>query len=329
MFNKKQAKERIVDTVPSELKNVLNQGLRSPWMKKNTLDKTLDVFEAYVEFSPTMCQSILESFNEGNRTVKTLNVKQLAAAQSSSWNPELPDNVILFSKEGRLLNGQHRCTASAKYGTTFTARVELGHRATIMADLDQVSVRTVSDQARFLGRDPKDSKDSSAIKVLWRIIHEESQFTLPRAKVFELMDENYPQNIREIVPNSLRGVQLVASVRGALMYCALNWPTETKDFIKQIESFDFFPKQNGRNKPGAMLLWDHIGNTGVNRKLYLQDKQTYQGGKNLIYRTMQAFYVHLQGETRTRLKAGLSSAVALKKLAEGDDYKPKAGGLFA
>ena len=95
---------------------------------------------------PEDAEDILER-NQGadwrNRPTSAAKLKKYTAAMSAGWR--VTGETVIFSKTGRLLNGQHRLLACMRSGKPFTTFVAFGVDDDAFAEMDQPLVRTGSD----------------------------------------------------------------------------------------------------------------------------------------------------------------------------------------
>ena len=311
------------DVAVSTMLDILNPIGLQPWRLKLSSSASSQVRESMVTVTPEVARSILEQLNPINRNISPLDVKRLVSdIQGGKWNPDLPDNTLVFGDDGYLKNGQHRLEACIKSGLPITIRVEIGHPPEIIAKLDQGRVRNSAQQATILGRDKREIKDYAPIKTLWRIDNELTNYQMPNDYVFELIDNVYPSRILEDVPRVLvEGKQLIHPVRASLLYLSLHFPKETKQFTDEIRTL-MFSVRNG----GPQRLYKHRPSTASPK-----DKDEYEGEWNAIFRTFHAFNLFLAGSTRERLRPNASAVCATKMLVasrRGTTYVCRAGGPF-
>jgi len=302
---------------------ILNPIGLQPWRLKYSSNANSQVQERMVTVTPDAAREILQKLSPVNRNISPLDVKRLLAdIQSGKWNPDLPDNTLVFGNDGYLKNGQHRLEACIKSGLAIIIRVEIGHPPGIINKLDQGRTRNSAQQATILGRDTREIKDYAPIKTLWCIDNELTNYQMPNDYVFELIDNVYPARILVDVPRVLiEGKQLIHPVRASLLYLSLHFPKETKQFTEEIRTL-MFSVQNG----GPQRLYKHLTSTAS-----LKDKDEYEGKWNAIFRTFHAFNLFLSGSTRERLRPNASAVCATKELVaarRGTTYVCRAGGPF-
>jgi hypothetical protein len=301
---------------------LLKPNLVLGWRHKFSIDPDLTIAEAMVRFTPEMAQYILTHFNVQNRNPGALDVKRSTKdVIDLKWNPDLPDNTIVVSDIGRLINGQHRMLASIASGKAMIIRVEMGHPQAVASKLDRSRVRTTEQQADILGRDRGEKKDFAPMKILWLIDNEKTNYQLPSDYVFELIDSSYPARIRNDVPVAIAGKHLICQARGALFFLSMYFPEECKAFVKEMDTL-MFSQQDG----GPQLLYKYMNSTA-----FLKEKQTYEGKWSIIYKTFHAFSLFLQQATRTKLRVTDTAVSDIKRqiaAREGEVYTPVKGGPF-
>jgi len=89
-------------------------------MKPEELGLTVEI----EEITPDLAQAYLAN-NAKHREIKEEKVRKIAGEMSTN-NWQLNGKVIIFDSNGRLLNGQHRLSACALSGQTFTTLVVRG-----------------------------------------------------------------------------------------------------------------------------------------------------------------------------------------------------------
>lgn len=99
---------------------------------------------------PKEAKLILSKVNEGNRNIREGRVSSYASQmKSGQW--QLTGEPIIYSRTGRLLNGQHRLHASIQAGVPFTTVVVRGVEEETYAVLDSGAPRSIGDAFRASG----------------------------------------------------------------------------------------------------------------------------------------------------------------------------------
>jgi hypothetical protein len=98
----------------------------------------------WFDFTPEVSREILETVNEGNRSIRDANVQAFGRDMANGeWT--LNGEAIQFSKSGKLLNGQNRLTASARYNVPFRNLVVTGLAEDASDSIDTGAGRTTND----------------------------------------------------------------------------------------------------------------------------------------------------------------------------------------
>lgn len=110
-----------------------------------------EVEYALVEVTPELAFDWLVQRNKVNRAIRNGHVADFVAIiKSGGWNPEA--GVIMFDKDGNLLNGQHRLTAIVEAGEPVRVRIAYSVPLETRGDVDTVQLRrTDVDIARMGG----------------------------------------------------------------------------------------------------------------------------------------------------------------------------------
>ena len=101
-----------------------------------------------VDVTPDIARALIENANTGNRPVKPKVVKKYAKSMSDGdwkFSPE----TISISKNGRLLNGQHRMMAVIESGITCRFLFATGFDDEVFSVLDRGAVRTRADALKI------------------------------------------------------------------------------------------------------------------------------------------------------------------------------------
>jgi hypothetical protein len=310
----------------TRLKQVLQKSNRNHWRKKLVANNQ-NIEESMVFITPEMANELLHSFHPINRVLNERKVAEYRnTMRNRQWNPDLPDSTLIFGKDGNLKNGQHRLTAALLEGFSFWSRVEIGHTNDILLHLDQHLPRSEKAQARVLGRPPKEADLYAAVKMLYQIEKELTYFPLAKFEVYNLIDNYYNPDIFQIVPDSLirdpisgNPQRLLAPMKATLLFLAQYWPTEVREFIRQVREMDF---KGGRDSgPGKLHQYITVS------KDYLREKAS-EGRWKMVMRTFKAFHLFLEGANRDRLREGTDAAIAIRRMID-PNYVPKEDGPFA
>lgn len=113
-------------------------------MSKSNISTTVETI------SPKQAKEILEKHNGGNRSIRDRRI-QSYAEQMKSGKWQLTGEPIIYSRSGRLLNGQHRLHASIKAGVSFTTVVVRGVEEETFTVIDSGAARTIGDVFRASG----------------------------------------------------------------------------------------------------------------------------------------------------------------------------------
>lgn len=104
---------------------------------------------SYIAVTPEMAERWLKS-NTVNRSIRETKVNQYAAdMKAGRWTHSA--DMICFSTDGLLLNGQHRLLAVVASGCTVTFPVQRNVPAEAMQNMDTGAARKVSDVLRWRG----------------------------------------------------------------------------------------------------------------------------------------------------------------------------------
>lgn len=107
-----------------------------------TTNQTLWV--GIVDFTPEDAAYILENVNLKNRSLVTNNVEKIRSSmEKDSW--VINGETIIFSKDGELLNGQHRLSACAQSGKIFSSLTVVGVSEEAFSTLDSGRKRRAQD----------------------------------------------------------------------------------------------------------------------------------------------------------------------------------------
>lgn len=98
-----------------------------------------------LDISPERAALVLDRFNASNRPIKPMRVAAMARAMAAGDFESRNGECITFSRDGLLLNGQHRLSAVIKCGKTIQASVILGADPGSMATIDTGAKRTLGD----------------------------------------------------------------------------------------------------------------------------------------------------------------------------------------
>jgi hypothetical protein len=132
-----------------------------------------------VLITPELAAAWLETFNVENRRLRPGHAAYLARIMANGeWRPDHPD-PILFSRAGRLINGQHRLTAVVTGGKSVWMRVETGADDAIRQHIDTNAVRSLGDRARFIDNPTQNTKAASLINSWMRISTGEARRMTP------------------------------------------------------------------------------------------------------------------------------------------------------
>lgn len=124
----------------------------------------------YIAITPELAKQLLAG-NTKNRIISDERVSLFASdMKSGKWHDESPE-AIMISKEGRLLNGQHRLFGVIKAGIPVTLLIATGVKEDVFSFIDQGKVRTTADIFHMEG-----IKNSSQVSSAIRLFLELSQF---------------------------------------------------------------------------------------------------------------------------------------------------------
>lgn len=117
-----------------------------------------------VELTPQLAESLLKQ-NISNRPLDTRYAARVAnAIRRGEW--KLNGDTIRVSRSGRLLDGQHRCTAVVQAGVSVTTMMVLGLDDEVFETIDRGRARTTSDTLAIKGE-----AYSTALAAITRILH--------------------------------------------------------------------------------------------------------------------------------------------------------------
>jgi len=123
---------------------------RADGLPPNILD--LDVEKPYtgqVSISHEAAALLLPEYNKGNRRVRKALVNYLLRQiQNGEWQSDHPQPIV-FSADGRLIDGQHRLFAIAESGRTVLAMVVTGVRDALREYIDTGISRQLEDRVEF------------------------------------------------------------------------------------------------------------------------------------------------------------------------------------
>lgn len=129
----------------------------------NTQSKTTNVVELTV--TPKMAAEYLETRPERNRTLSEARVEQYARAMAEGrW--VLNGETLKFDRQGKLIDGQHRCAACVKSGSLFRTMAVLGLEGAVFDTVDTGRARSVADVLTIRGH--QNTKVlGAALRYLW------------------------------------------------------------------------------------------------------------------------------------------------------------------
>lgn len=159
--------------------------------------------------TPAQAKKILENNNGGNRLIRPRRVKQYAnALRNDRWH--LSGEPIIYSKDGRLLNGQHRLRAVIEADKPMTTVVVRGVEDDAFTVMDSGASRTLGDVFRGAGHKSSNQMAANARMVMQYMAgkqlrdHDYRQ-ALSREEVLEYFEKN--QAMFEFAAS--RGVRLM------------------------------------------------------------------------------------------------------------------------
>lgn len=107
-------------------------------------------YQAIVKITPEDAKRILESHNHGNRLLRSSGAKYIAQQIiSGEWKEDHPQ-PICFSKNGRLIDGQHRINGIALATQTVWASCYFGVDPDYIKYLDTGITRSLCDRVAFV-----------------------------------------------------------------------------------------------------------------------------------------------------------------------------------
>lgn len=109
-----------------------------------------DSFQSIIEITPEEARLILESHNDGNRYLRKAGSKYIAEQiKNGEWISDHPQ-PICFSKDGKLLDGQHRIAGIARADEAVWATVRFGVDPDHIRYIDTGISRTLGDRVCFV-----------------------------------------------------------------------------------------------------------------------------------------------------------------------------------
>lgn len=114
-------------------------------------------FQTIIKITPEEARLVLDSHNDGNRYLRKAGSKYIAnQILGGEWVSDHPQ-PICFSKDGRLLDGQHRMGGIALANEPVWASVRFGVNPDHIRYIDTGITRTLGDRIRFVS-DPNQNK---------------------------------------------------------------------------------------------------------------------------------------------------------------------------
>jgi hypothetical protein len=103
-----------------------------------------------VTYTPEIAAWVMDTYNEGNRPKKPMNIKRYAEdMKNDKWG--LTGDTIKFSDEGKLRDGQNRMMACVRSGSSFTSHTVFGINDELFHVMDTGKTRGASDVLSIAG----------------------------------------------------------------------------------------------------------------------------------------------------------------------------------
>lgn len=252
---------------------------------------------ALVEVTPEIAFNLLAERNRVNRPIKKHFVKKLVhLLKAGGWNPEA--GVVMFDRDGYLINGQHRLTAIFESDMTVYVTMGYGFSPETRGDLDTLqTTRTDVDIARMIHGDRAASALHFATAVrIWfrgrrRDVDDVELTPRERQQVLAL-HRNAIDTVTSFGRG--RGIRIPAAAFAAMARASYTADAaRLADFGKVLHSGMVDSTNADAHTGSTLLLRNVIGLTKHGRDEVL-DRQLYQKSE----RALKAF---LDGERLTRL----------------------------
>jgi len=176
------------------------------------------------QMTPDLAMSILEK-NTGNRTIRPSKVSEYAIViRNGDW--QLTPQGVIISKDGRLLDGQHRLHAIVKSGVTVPMVVSEGVDEELYKYLDRGAARSTADALN------EDKKFIETVRFLCRRIRGNS--VVPDFLIAEVLTRLRPQlqELYEYCASTTR-IYSAAPIRAAVILHMTRGPAY-KDYAMRM-----------------------------------------------------------------------------------------------
>jgi hypothetical protein len=161
-------------------------------MLMNNIRRGQRMFEKF-QMTPEVAKAILAHHNTNNRPMRAKHLTDLSREmRDGRWR--LTGEAIIFGKDLRLLNGQHRLTAVVNSGVTIVTDIRAGIEEDTFAVIDRGKVRDAGDVLSIAGM-PNPTRLGRAIR--WAYTFEQGAIAnrggnLTPEEVLELAEDRYP-----------------------------------------------------------------------------------------------------------------------------------------
>lgn len=208
------------------------------WLSARLARGNREVFSETVELTPVLAELLLDR-NPDNRKVHWVDVSKYATdIVEGGW--QYNGESIKISRDGLLNDGQHRCLAVKKAGTSIQTAITFGLERDTRLTVDQGVVRGAAD---YLSMDsiPDANHASKVAGLLWqydrrKAVTNRSEMKPTKRQVQETYHAN-PEISDSVRFCSLKGNHIVGG-KSNLAFCHFMFskkdPAKAKDFFKSL-----------------------------------------------------------------------------------------------
>jgi len=231
---------------------------------------------AAVDITPKMAEELLE-LNIQNRPLKERTVA-LYTKEMTQGNWQFNGGSIVFSKEGRMIDGQHRLTAIVRSGTTQKFNIQTGLEDGAFATIDIGKVRSAGDVLAIEGH-----KQSTIMAQAVKLIINYDSNNMLRGKSMEKTERVTHQELLAWVEKRDKDVlaehvsmgskyHVSCKLLGSSTYTAFLYLFARKNLSQAKEFFDKFTTgediSSKKNSPIYYLRQKLINNQGSKTEKY-------------------------------------------------------------
>lgn len=232
----------------------------SKWIKEFGFEDTGEIEVKYVQPPVEFFKEALEHNEDKkhrNRRKKPTQIKALTEANvNGEWGPN--NDVICFTKQGRLINGQNRSTMFAETGKTAKVLIGINYPPSAFPNMDGAIARTVADGFHADNLD-NDKELAVAVRLVWIRVNGQNvagSGKLPTARALKVLNEHpdisdSTKFIVDLDKEQSGGVTQLGSLGyfAALHYLMSNSKVEkpkttANEFFKQMADYDDLDKES-------------------------------------------------------------------------------------